>query len=128
MADGFTVVVSSGTLATDTPTTFVWPDGRTHVDSPFTGLHMTHLALGGCVLNDTLREAGKLSVSIDGVRVSVRGDFALEEAVFGAVEYVLEIDSPAPEADVVALVDHVEALAEIPRALAASVKVTRVEA
>jgi hypothetical protein len=127
MGAGFTAVVSTGTLATDTATTFVWTDGRTHVDAPFTGLHVTHLAFGGCVLNDTLREAGKWDLAIDGVRVSVRGDFALEEATFGPVEYVLEIDSPAPPNDVAALADHVEKLAEIPRALAASVTVTRVE-
>ena len=125
MTEDFSVVVSAGSLATDTPTTFVWPDGRTHVDAPFTGLHVTHLAIGGCVLNDTFREAGKRQVPVDGVRVSVRGGFSLEEAIFGATEYVLEIDSPASAAEVAALADHVEAIAEIPRALAASVTVTR---
>jgi hypothetical protein len=126
MSDEFSVVVSSGTLATATPTTFAWPDGRTHVDAPFTGLHITHLAIGGCVLNDTLREASKWGIPVDGVRVSVRGAFELEAARFGPIEYVLDIDSTAPRDDVLRLVDHVTALAEIPRALREPVSVQRV--
>lgn len=121
----FTVVVSSGTLATETPSTFPWSGGVVHVDSPFTGLHVTHLAVGGCVLNDTRREAARRGIEISGVRVSVRGDFDLDAARFGPIEYVLEIDSPAHPGEVNALADHVEAIAEIPRALGAAVTVTR---
>lgn len=127
MSAPFTVVVSSGTLVTDSASTFAWAGSDVHVDAPFTGLHVTHLAFGGCVLNDTRREAGKFGVDVRGVRVSVRGDFDLAAATFGPVEYVLEIDSPSAAESVAALADHVEALAEIPRALRDSVPVTRVE-
>jgi hypothetical protein len=126
MTSDFTAIISYGSLTTSTPSTFAWPGTEVMVDAPFTGLHVAHVAIGACVLNDLRREARRLELPISGVRVSVRGGFDLPGAVFGAIEYILEVDSPAPPDEVTALADFVETLAEIPRAIADSVEVTRV--
>lgn len=128
MTQDFTAVVSWGTLASDSPTAFTWADSDVVVESKFTGMHVSHVAVAGCVLNDTRREAQKRGIPIDGVRVSVRGGFDLDNATYGPIDYVFDVDSPAPTSDVRDLTDYVEQIAEIPRALADSVAVRRVDA
>jgi hypothetical protein len=51
----------------------VWTSSGVGVRTDFTGAHLLHLAVAGCVLNDTYREAAALNIEIVGVRVSASG-------------------------------------------------------
>src|SRR6478609_2658137 len=62
----------------------------------FTGAHLLHLAAAGCVLNDVYREAERLGVPIDGVRVTASGGFDTDTWQSTGISYAVDIDSPAP--------------------------------
>jgi uncharacterized OsmC-like protein len=96
------------------------------VDAAFTGAHLLHLAAAGCVLNDVYREAERLGITVRGVRVTASGGFATDSWQSTGIGYVVEVDSPAPPEDLVALVETVDAVAEIPRAIRAGASVERV--
>jgi hypothetical protein len=51
----------------------VWTSSGVGARTDFTGAHLLHLAVAGCVLNDTYREAAALNIEIVGVRVSASG-------------------------------------------------------
>ncbi|WP_062292038.1 OsmC family protein [Demequina phytophila] len=104
-----------------------WGDGRTTVETRFTGMHLTHLAIAGCVLNDTYREAAALGIQVDGVRVEVRGAFDMAAVTFGPVDYTLVIDAPEPRERIAELERRVESVAEVPQALARSLAVRKVD-
>ena len=127
MAERYAVSVSSGTLREDAPL-FVsphrWTEGGVAVSGAFTGAHLLHVAVGGCVLNDVYREADATGVDVLGVRVAVSGGFDAAWTSTG-VEYTVEVDAAATDAEVAALLEAVEAVAEIPKALAAGAAVTR---
>jgi uncharacterized OsmC-like protein len=124
----FEVTVSTGTLREDDPL-FVaphrWTEGGVAVRGAFTGAHLLHLAVGGCVLNDVHREALDAGVDVLGVRVVVTGGFDEATWVSTGVEYRVAVDAAASDAEVAALLDRVEAVAEIPKAVAAGAPVRR---
>jgi uncharacterized OsmC-like protein len=130
MVDGFEVVASAGTLASPDPSAVHlphrWTEGGVTVSTVFTGAHLLHLSVAGCVLNDLFREAGARGIELDGVRVTARGDFDTETWSSTGIEYSVEVASAADEAQVEELVAHVERVAEIPRAIAAGAPVRRV--
>jgi hypothetical protein len=95
------------------------------VRTDFTGAHLLHLAVAGCVLNDTYREAAALNIEIAGVRVSASGGFDTRTWQSTGIQYVLEIDSPASAPDVEQLQLRVEQVAEIPKALRLGCPVVR---
>ena len=103
----------------------VWTSAGVGVRTDFTGAHLLYLAVAGCVLNDTYREAAVLNIEIVGVRVSVSGGFDTRTWQSTGIEYVLEIDSPASARDVGQLQLRVEQVAEIPKALGQSCQVVR---
>ncbi|MFI8231301.1 OsmC family protein [Streptomyces sp. NPDC085900] len=130
MADGFGVVVSAGSLRSDDEHAVrfphLWtPEGVT-VEADFTGAHLLHLAAAGCVLNDLYREAAGLGITLDGVRVTASGGFDSGNWTSTGVGYSVTLDSAASAADLDRLLDVVDEVAEIPRALRASVAVRRV--
>ncbi|WP_218129997.1 OsmC family protein [Pseudonocardia oroxyli] len=90
----------------------------------FTGAHLLHLAAAGCVLNDLYREAGPLGITLDGVRVTARGGFDEGWASTGIV-YSVELDTAASAQEQQALVERVDEVAEIPRALRVGTRVER---
>lgn len=102
-----------------------WTDGGVAVEAGFTGAHLLHLAVGGCVLNDVYREADRLGIVVHGVVVSVDGDFDRSSWASTGITYSVEIDSPSPPVDVQQLLHVVEDVAEIPRALQAGARVER---
>ena len=122
------VVVGSGTHQAVAPATRLphrWtPEGVT-VQTAFTGAHLLHLAVAGCVLNDVHREAERLGVPVDGVRVTASGGFDAETGHSTGISYRAEVDSPASSADVNAVLEAVDAVAEIPRAIRAGAPVER---
>ncbi|HEX5333511.1 MAG TPA: OsmC family protein, partial [Cellulomonas sp.] len=101
------------------------PEGVT-VESAFTGAHLLHLAAAGCVLNDVYREAERLGVVIDGVRVRASGGFNPETWQSTGIEYAVEVDSPAPAEQVDVVLAAVDSVAEIPRSIRAGATVERI--
>jgi hypothetical protein len=125
----FTVVVGAGSYRSDDPRAVPFPhrwtpEGVT-AEADFTGAHLLHLATAGCVLNDVYREAGGLGIRVDGVRVAAEGGFDPESWTSTGITYRVEVDSPASGAELATLLDRVDAVAEIPRALRAGTTVRR---
>ena len=104
-----------------------WTDGGVVVQAAPNGAGVLHVAVALCVLNDSYREARARGVDVTGVRVSARGEFDQETWQSTGVTYAVEIDSPSAAADVSELIAHVDAVAEIPRALRAGMTVERAD-
>ena len=103
------------------------------VDSPaeaggggrgFNGGQLLHLAVAGCVSNDLFREAAQRGITLTRVTVTVDGGYGGQPVVSTGISYSVEVAGPAPEADLVALVNHVDAIAEIPNSLRLGTPVT----
>jgi len=129
MGDAFPVVLTAGSLRDDAQDGWVvphaWTDGGVCVQAAPNGAGVMHMAVALCVLNDTYREAGDRGVEVAGVRVSARGEFDQETWRSTGVTYAVEIGSPSPATEVSGLMAHVDAVAEIPRALRAGMTVER---
>jgi hypothetical protein len=129
MRQTFEVVVGAGSLSStsDEAVHFShrWtPEGVT-VEAPFTGAHLLHLAAAGCVLNDLYREAVTLGIELDGVRVSASGVFDTDSWQSTGIDYSVELSSTAPADDLDRLLEIVDRVAEIPRAIRAGAPVRR---
>ncbi|HET7243959.1 MAG TPA: OsmC family protein [Streptosporangiaceae bacterium] len=130
MDHGFEVVVGAGTMmsAAGSAVRFPhrWtPEGVT-VEADFTGAHLLHLAAAGCVLNDIYREAAALGVELDGARVTAAGGFDTGTWRSTGISYAVEVSSGAPAGDLARLLEVVDEVAEIPRAIRAGATVRRV--
>jgi uncharacterized OsmC-like protein len=129
MDDRFEVAVGAGTLMSDASAAHFphrWtPDGVT-VEADFTGGHLLHLAAAGCVLNDVYREAAKLGIEVQGVRVTAAGGFDTATWQSTGIDYWVEVSSDASAGELAHLLEVVDDVAEIPRALGAGATVRRV--
>jgi organic hydroperoxide reductase OsmC/OhrA len=103
------------------------------VDSPaaaggggrgFNGGQLLHLAVAGCVSNDLFREAAKRGITLTRVVVTVDGGYGGDPATSTGIAYSVEVAGPASESDLVALVNHVDVIAEIPNSLRQGTPVT----
>ena len=83
----------------------------------FNGGQLLYLAIAGCVSNDLYREAPGLGITLDHVRVAVRGNFEGDPPVSTPVEYEVEIAGDADDARLRELVEYVDRIAEIPNSL-----------
>jgi len=83
----------------------------------FNGGELLYLAIAGCVSNDLFREARARGIELERVRVAVRGDFGGDPAVSSDVQYDVEVEGRAAADELVALVRHVDEIAEIPNSL-----------
>jgi len=126
---GFEAVAAAGSFRDDKPDAVAfphrWSAEGVSVRTDFTGAHLLHLAVAGCVLNDVYREAVGLGITIDGVRVTADGGFDTDEWTSTGIEYRVEIDTPASRADVEALIAQVDAVAEIPQVLRVGMQIDR---
>ena len=125
----FAVRLSAGSLRHDDPAFVVphaWTDEGIAVEGAGTGAHLLHAAVAACVLNDLFRDARNDGLVIDGLAVVARGGFDDEWHSTG-VDYLVELDSGATEAQLSTLVARVDEVAEIPRALRAGATVVRVQ-
>jgi uncharacterized OsmC-like protein len=95
------------------------------VDSHFTGGHPLNLAIAGCVLNDVHREADRLGIPADGVKVSAWGGFDRETWQSTGVSHTVKVESSASASEIDDLLDVVEDVAETPKALRAEASVGR---
>jgi uncharacterized OsmC-like protein len=128
MAETYPVSVSAGTLREDDPlfvSAHAWTEGGVSVRAVFSGPHLLHVAVGGCVLNDVYREADDTGLDVLGVRVQVSGGFDTATWASTGIAYRVEVDAAATDAEVAALLDRVEAVAEIPRAISQGAAVER---
>jgi hypothetical protein len=130
MADQYEVVVGAGSfrVADEQAVHFPhrWTSEGVSVDASFTGAHLLHLAVAGCVLNDTYREARALGDPIDGVRVAASGGFDEGTWASTGISYSLDVDSPAAAEEIDRLLAVVDAVAEIPLAVRTGATVQRV--
>ena len=98
------------------------------METSFTGAHLLHLAVAGCVLNDVFREAERLGVIVHGVRVTASGDFNIETWESTGIGYMVDIDSPTSADELDVLLEAVESVAEIPKSIRAGAPVERMGA
>lgn len=125
----FVAVASSGDLRPESHEgvefSHRWTPTGVVVESTFTGGHLLHLAIAGCVLNDVHREAEGLGISIEGVRVTAWGDFNRQTWQSTGVGYTVEVNAAASPDRIAELLDVVDRVAEIPKALRAEASVER---
>lgn len=103
-----------------------WTPGGVVSTPAVNGAQLLHLSVAMCVLNDTYREAQRLAVPLDGVAVEADGGFDEEWRSTG-IRYSVELDTPAGPEDRARLLDAVDLVAEIPRAIRAGTAVSRSE-
>jgi uncharacterized OsmC-like protein len=129
MENRFDVTVSAGTMTSvsDAAVRFPhrWTPGGVTVEAEFTGAHLLHLAAAGCVLNDVYREAAALGIGVDGVRVTAEGGFDASTWQSTGIAYSIEVGSDASADQVAQLLEVVDQVAEIPRAIRAGAAVQR---
>jgi uncharacterized OsmC-like protein len=126
----FEVVAAAGSLREAGPDAVTFPHRWTPqgvtVRAEFTGAHLLHLAAAGCVLNDVYREADAMGLRIDGARVRASGGFDTANWASTGITYTIDLDSPATAADLSHLLQIVDDVAEIPRAIRAGASVSRI--
>jgi uncharacterized OsmC-like protein len=127
MAERYAVSVGAGSLCIDDGVALphAWTGAGVTVDAPFTGAHVLHLAVAGCVLNDVYREAEKLAIRVDGVQVTAQGGFEDGTWRSTGIEYLVAVDSTAGAHEIERLLAVVDEVAEIPKTLAAGTAVRR---
>jgi hypothetical protein len=130
MDPGFEVAVGAGTLMSDSSAAarfpHRWTPGGVTVEADFTGGHLLHLAAAGCVLNDIYREAARLGIEMRGARVTAAGGFDTATWQSTGIEYSVEVSADAPADELGHLLEVVDGVAEIPRAIRAGATVRRV--
>jgi hypothetical protein len=123
MDDRFEAVVAAGTMMSSAATVIRFrhrwtPEGVT-VEADFTGGHLLHLAAAGCILNDVYREAAALGLDLKGVRVTARGGFDPATWHSTGIDYSVEVSSDGAADEIAHLLEVVDEVAEIPRAIRA---------
>ena len=83
----------------------------------FNGGELLLLAIGGCYCNDIFREAAKLGIVIKSVQVDVQADWGGQPVRAQNVTYSTRIEAEAGEADILALIEQTDRVAEIPNSL-----------
>lgn len=94
----YEVTVGSGSLLVPTPDAVFEQPTSPHpvgVHSGFTGAHLLHLAVAGCVHNTVYQEATDMEMPLAGVRVSAFGGFNLQTWSAHIVEYEVDLDTDA---------------------------------
>jgi len=120
VGDGPTALGEAGpfTLVTDRPTA---AGGR---GLGFNGGQLLYLSIAACWSNDLYREAATMGIELDGVEITVDGDFPARGSGSTPVSVEVVVRSSAPEARVRALIAEVERVAEIPRAIRDATAIT----
>jgi len=130
MDDRFQVAVGAGTMMSGSAAAVRfphrWTPGGVTAEADFTGGHLLHLAAAGCVLNDVYREASALGIELTGVRVIAAGGFDPATWQSTGISYSVEVSSDAPADHLDHLLQVVDQVAEIPRAIRAGAAVQRV--
>ncbi len=127
MAERYPVSAGAGSLYIDEgfALSHAWTGAGVTVEASFTGAHLLHLAVAGCVLNDIYREAERIGMRVDGVRVTAQGGYDEETWASTGVEYLVAVDSTAGADAIERLLSIVDEVAEIPKTLRAGLVVRR---
>ncbi len=88
--------------------------GRRFSLAAFTGGHLLHLAIAGCVFNDLLREARARGITLTRVAVGCDGGFQGSPCESTGIEYSIDVEGDADERALRELVAYVQEIAEIP--------------
>jgi len=120
VGDGPTALSEAGpfTLVTDRPT------AAGGGGLGFNGGQLLYLSIAACWSNDLYREAATMGIELDGVEITVDGDFPARGSGSTPVSVEVVVRSSAPEARVRALIAEVERVAEIPRAIRDATAIT----
>ena len=105
------------------------PPKSTGFGSGANGGELLFLALATCYCNDIYREAAKRNISVSSVQVEVSGEFGdAPGSAAQNVTYSVTVEADASEADIRALMEHTDSVAEIQNTLRQGVDVRLVEA
>jgi putative redox protein len=83
----------------------------------FNGGQLLYLSIAACWSNDLYREAATMGIELDGVDITVDGDFPARGSGSTPITVELTVRSAAPEGRIRELLAEVERVAEIPRAI-----------
>ena len=83
----------------------------------FNGGQLVYLAIAACWSNDLYREAATTGIELEGVEITVDGDFPARGSGSTPISLDVVVRSTAPEDRVQQLIAEVERVAEIPRAI-----------
>ena len=83
----------------------------------FNGGQLLYMSIAACWSNDLYREAATMGIELDGVEITVDGDFPARGSGSTPISVDLVVRSTAPEDRVRELIAEVERVAEIPRAI-----------
>ena len=82
------------------------------------GGHLLYLSVAACISNDLYRDAAARGIVLTRVVVTVDGDFdGGRGSVSTPIDVDVELEGEATEAELNALLDEVDAIAEIPNSL-----------
>lgn len=99
------------------------PPRESGFGSSANGGELLFLALATCYCNDIYREAAKRNIAVERVEVKVEGDFEKEGGPASNVTYRAKVKAQASEAEIQALMEHTDTVAEIQNTLRASTPV-----
>jgi uncharacterized OsmC-like protein len=125
----YAVTAGAGSLRPESGVTLphAWTEAGVTVVTDFTGAHLLHLSVAACVLNDLYREAADAGLLLNGVEVRADGDFDADSWTSNGIGYTVRLDTSATDDEVAALLDRVDAVAEVPRTVRAGASVRRVK-
>jgi len=83
----------------------------------FNGGQLLYLSIAACWSNDLYREAATMGIELDGVEITVDGDFPSRGSGSTPITVDVLVRSAATEEQVRELIAEVERVAEIPRAI-----------
>jgi uncharacterized OsmC-like protein len=91
--------------------------------SSINGGELLCLALATCYCNDLYREAARRGVPVDAVEVEVVSEFGAAGEPARRITYTARVESPAPAAEIAALLRHTDTVAEVQNTLRAGITV-----
>ena len=83
----------------------------------FNGGQLLYMAIAACWSNDLYREAATMGIELDGVEITVDGDFPARGSGSTPIAVDVVVRSSASEERIGELIAEVERVAEIPRAI-----------
>ena len=120
VGDGPTALGEAGPFSLDTDR----PTAAGGGGLGFNGGQLLYLSIAACWSNDLYREAATMGIELDGVEITVDGDFPARGSGSTPISVEVVVRSSAPEARVRDLIAEVERVAEIPRAIRDATAIT----
>ena len=93
----------------------------------FNGGQLLYLSIAACISNDLFREATSRGITLTDVALTVDGDFPGRGEPSSPISVTLSLVGDASQADLAALVDEVDRIAEIPNSIRGTTPVVIVE-